>query len=121
MRRHLWIAALLLAAAVAPVPGPAVAAESVPAVEPLGEAVLTKCRDWLVASSCRRYHHIRLPPRVAVGDKVTLSFGSSPKQYAFPVVRIVLGRHRCTIFDTPAESRGRDKLRVRCRPADPAR
>jgi hypothetical protein len=96
-----WGAALLIAAAGSmPTAG---AADTVEAVAPRGAGVLTKCRDWLVMSTCRTYRHITLPSRVAIGDTITLSFGSSPKKYGFYVVRIELERHYCTIF---AEAEG---------------
>jgi|SRR5271165_236817 len=107
-----WIAGLLLTAAAV---GPANAREpdSVKAVEPGGPGVLTKCRDWLVASSCNTYHHISLPPRIAVGDTIALTFGSSPKEYAFPVARIAhKGRH-CAIFsDADGDRHHMDNINV---------
>jgi hypothetical protein len=53
--------------------------------------VLTKCRGWVVTSSCRTYHHISLPSRIVVGDTITVSFGSHPKEFRFYVARIDLG------------------------------
>jgi len=70
-----------------------------------GPGVLTKCRNWLVASSCRTYHHIRLPSHIAVGDTITLNFGSSPKEYRFSVARIDLTGHDCAIFSEADDSR----------------
>jgi len=104
-------AGLLIAAASL---GPAaVLADAVEAVEPGGPGVLTKCRHWLVASSCRTYHHISLPSRVAVGDTITLSFGSSPKEYRFPVAWIALKGNRCVIFSEADTDRPRrDKIEV---------
>ena len=69
--------------------GGAAAAEpgAVEAVEPGGPGVLTKCRGWVVTTSCRTYHHIALPSRIAVGDTITISFGSHPKEFAFSVAR----------------------------------
>jgi hypothetical protein len=107
-----WIAGLLLAAAAV---GPAAAREpdSVEAVEPGGPGELTKCRNWLVASSCKTYKHITLPPRIAVGDTITVTFGSSPKEYEFPVARIAhKGRH-CAIFSEAEGDRHQiDKINV---------
>jgi hypothetical protein len=107
-----WIAGLLLAAAAV---GPAAAREpdSVEAVEPGGPGELTKCRNWLVASSCKTYKHITLPPRIAVGDTITVTFGSSPKEYEFPVARIAhKGRH-CAIFSEADGDRHQiDKINV---------
>src|ERR1700758_250674 len=97
MMRRGWIAGLVIAAAHF---GPANArqADSVEAVAPGGPGVLTKCRNWLVMTSCKRYHHIDLPPRIAVGDAITVTFGSSPKEYSFPVARSSLKDGQCTIF-----------------------
>jgi hypothetical protein len=63
---------------------------TVDAISSGGRGVLTKRIDWLVTSSRRTYHHIRLPARIAVGDTITLYFGSSTKTYAFAVARITL-------------------------------
>jgi hypothetical protein len=112
MLLRVWIAGLLLAAATV---GASTAREpdSVEAVLPGGPGVLTKCRDWLVASACNRYHHITLPPRVAVGDTITVTFGSSPKEYAFPVARIVQKGRHCAIFsDTDGDRHQIDKINV---------
>lgn len=122
MLRQTWIACLLIAAgnvATAEARQP----DTVPAVAPGGPGILTKCRDWLVASSCKTYHHIKLPPRIAVGDTVTVSFGSSPKEYALPVARIVLKGNHCAIFSQPAGDRHRmDKINVApCYRADEGR
>ena len=67
--------------------GPAAAdqPDTVKAVTPGGPGVLTKCRGWVVTSSCRTYHHISLPSRIAVGDTITISFGSHPKEFGFSV------------------------------------
>ena len=105
------IAGLMLAAA----GHPAAAREPdvVEAVEPGGPGILTKCRNWLIASTCNTYHHINLPPRVAVGDTIAVTFGSSPKEYAFPVARIAQKGRHCAIF---SEARGNrhamDKINI---------
>jgi len=115
MPLRIWIASLLIA-----IGGLAAAAETdtVDSVQPGGPGVLTKCRDWLVASSCRTYHHISLPSRVAVGDTISISFGSSPKEYAFSVARIALTSDRCTIF---GEATG-DKIDIApCHRMEPGR
>jgi hypothetical protein len=111
MRLRASIAVLMLAAALNP--AAARDPDSVAAVEPGGPGVLTKCRSWLVASSCKTYHHIDLPPRVAVGDTISVTFGSSPKEYAFPVARIAhKGRH-CAIFSEAGGDRHQiDKINV---------
>jgi hypothetical protein len=117
-----WLAGLLIAAggfetAGAEPPG------AVHAVRPGGPAVLTKCRSWLVARSCHHYHHIDLPDRVAVGDSIPLSFGSSTKKYNFPVARIALKDDRCTLFtNRNGNRRHGDKLEIApCYPAEETR
>lgn len=122
MALRIEIAGLLIAAA-GVVPAVARQPAIVEAVTPGGPGVLTKCRDWLVATSCHHYHHISLPPRVAVGDTVDLIFGSSPKEYAFPVAQIVMAGHRCTIYSEAHGNREQiDKITVPlCRRADEGR
>jgi len=95
--------------------GGAAAAEpgAVEAVEPGGPGVLTKCRDWVVTRSCKTYQHISLPSRIAVGDTLTLTFGSSPKEYAFSVARIAAKSGHCAIFSEAVGDRHRmDKINV---------
>jgi hypothetical protein len=91
------IAGLLIAAGIF---GPAAAdqPDTVKTVTPGGPGVLTKCRGWVVTSSCRTYHHISLPSRIAVGDTITISFGSHPKEFGFSVARIDLKGQHCAIF-----------------------
>lgn len=117
-----WVAGLFLVAGSL---GPALARQPdiVEAVEPGGPGVLTKCRNWLIASSCKTYHHVTLPSRIAVGETITVSFGSSPKEYAFPVARIALKGHHCAIFSEADGDRHRiDKINVApCYRADKAR
>jgi hypothetical protein len=97
--------------------------DEVQAVAPGAPGVLTKCRDWVVTSSCKTYHHIPLPARVAVGDTLTLTFGSSPKEYAFSVARIAAKGHHCAIFSEAQGDRHQmDKINVApCRAADRGR
>ena len=99
------------------------AAGDVEAVTPGASWVLTKCPGWIVATSCKTYQHISLPPRIAVGDTIALRFGSNPKDYAFPVARIDLKRHHCAIFSEAERNRHRmDKINVApCYPADEGR
>ncbi len=103
----LLLGALALGRAAAGEPG------AVEAVEPGGPGVLTKCRDWVVTSSCRTYHHINLPARIAVGDTLTLTFGSSPKEYAFSVARIAAKGRHCAIFsEADGDRHQMDKINV---------
>ena len=105
--------------------GPAAAdqPDTANAVIPGGAGVLTKCRGWLVTSSCRTYHHISLPSRIAVGDTITISFGSHPKKYRFSVARIALKDDLCTIVSDADEDRQKiDKINVTpCYRADEGR
>src|SRR5215469_11009930 len=80
-----------------------VAAGNVEAVTASASGVLTKCRGWVVATSCKTYQHISLPARIAVGETIALRFGSNPKDYEFQVARIDLKGLHCTIF---SRSRG---------------
>ena len=113
-----WFAGLVAAVSFG-----AAAADAVDEVHPGGPGMLTKCRDWLVASSCRTYHHISLPSRIAVGDTITVSFGSDLKEYGFFVARIALEGDQCTIFsETTGDRHGMDKINITpCYPAGPAR
>ena len=113
-----WFAGLVAAVSFG-----AAAADAVDEVHPGGPGMLTKCRDWLVASSCRTYHHISLPSRIAVGDTITVSFGSDRKEYGFFVARIELKGDQCTIFaETTGDRHGMDKINITpCYPAGPAR
>jgi hypothetical protein len=116
------IAGLLLAATIVGAPA-AREPDSVEAVAPGGPGELTKCRDWLVASSCNTYHHISLPPRVAVGDTIPIAFGSHPKGFQFFVARIALKGNHCAIFSEAHGDRQRmDKINVApCYRAEAAR
>ena len=111
MRFRIWIAALMVAAAGVGTAG--AQAENVAAVAPGGPGVLTKCRNWLMASTCKSYQHIPLPSRIQVGDEFTVSFGSSPKEFVFPVARIALKKGHCAIFSKADGDRHKiDKINV---------
>jgi hypothetical protein len=112
MTLRIWFVGLLIGTGHLS-PAAAQEPDSVEAVEPGGPGELTKCRKWLVASSCKTYKHITLPPRIAVGDTITVTFGSSPKEYEFPVARIAhKGRH-CAIFSEADGDRHQiDKINV---------
>jgi hypothetical protein len=122
MALRVRIAGLLIAAGSFS-PASADQPDTVKAVTPGGPGVLTKCRGWLVTSSCRTYHHISLPSRIAVGDAITILFGSHPKEYRFAVTRIALKDDHCTIFSDPDEDRHQmDKIDVApCYRADKGR
>jgi hypothetical protein len=105
-----------LAAALAAVvlgAGAAAAAGGVAAITTPGFGTLTKCRDWLVYESCNAYHHVALPQRIAVGDRIDLIFGSNPKEFTFRVVAIRLHRDGCTILSKASAGGGKgDKIDV---------
>ena len=92
--------------------------DSVPAAATPGSGRLTVCRNWLVYSSCTTYK-VALPERVAVGDKVSLTYGSNPKDYTFPVLRIRQQGAICTFLsDANEDAVGGTKIEVdQCRVA----
>jgi hypothetical protein len=117
------LAGVWLAAAATVSPTAAREPDNVAAVEPGGAGVLTKCRNWLVMTSCKSYHHISLPPRIAVGDTIPVSFASHPKELQFFVARIALKGRHCAIFSEAHGNRHEiDKINVApCYPASTGR
>ncbi|HXC92304.1 MAG TPA: hypothetical protein VNV18_19245 [Stellaceae bacterium] len=113
-RYGLLLLRLGLAAVIVAVAGTGAAAppDTVNAVRTGGWGVLTKHIDWLVTSSRRTYHHIRLPSRIAVGDTVRITFGSSPKTYGFSVAWITLNGNRCKLFSKSEIQNHRDRITV---------
>ena len=79
-------------------PTAAAAADDSPAVTTPGTGALTICRDWVVYESCSTYHKIDLPGRIAVGDRIELTYGSNPKDYVFHVSGIRRDANSCTIL-----------------------
>ncbi|HWB51066.1 MAG TPA: hypothetical protein VG651_18290 [Stellaceae bacterium] len=98
MTAALFLAALLLA-------GAALAEGGGGAVATPGSGRLTMCRSWLLFSTCREYNNVALPQRIAPGDRLPLNFGSNPKDYAFPVARIIRNGASCTLLDEPTGTR----------------
>ena len=91
-------------------PGVAVAAE---AITTPGSGTLTMCRDWLVYESCTRYHKVELPPRIAVGDRVDVTYGSNPKDYTFHVIEIRHEGDDCILLSARSGSGGKgEKIEV---------
>ena len=84
------------------------AADEVGAIATPGQGELTMCPY----SGCNLYHHIVLPPHIAVGDKVPVHFGSNPKSYRFPVARIVRDGDSCALFSQTAETTDVEKIEV---------
>jgi len=113
----LWISASICGAAAAD------QSKVVKAVTLEGPGILTKCRGWLVTTSCRTYHHITLPSRIAVGDTIRISFGSHPKEFGFHVARIDFNGQQCAIFsEAEGDRQLTDKINVApCYSADKGR
>jgi hypothetical protein len=88
------LAAVFFTIAAAPIAAGAADA----AVTTSGSGALTICRDWLVYDSCTTYHKVDLPDRIAVGDKIELTYGTNPKDYIFHVSGIRHDGDRCTIL-----------------------
>lgn len=116
MLRHKLAAALLgIVAGLSP----AAFAAPVQAVMPSGNAVLYKCRDWILFHTCKSYDKVELPQRVAVGDRIRLSsFGSNPKDYVFHVVEIRRKGEGCVLLSDVSEGReDRERIEIaRCEP-----
>ncbi len=116
----LCVAAATLAAASLPQAGDAAAvANTAEAITTPGSGTLTMCLDWFLYNSCNTYHHVALPERIAVGDKITVTFGSNPKDYDFHVVAIHHHGERCTILSdhSGAGDKGERIEVARCHPA----
>jgi len=95
-------AALALASLVA-TPRPSLAQEAVQAIATPGLAELQVCRSWIVMRTCNAYHRVDVPPRIAVGDQLSLIFGSNNKTMIFEVAAIRRGGDACTLYtETPA-------------------
>jgi hypothetical protein len=107
MRWCRWIAVLAAISVSSALAGP------VTAIETGGRGILTKCPSFFFIPFCHTYNHIKLPPRIAVGDTVPLTFGSNPKEYGFPVVRIVMDGSHCTIFSEDDDDPDQDKLDIK--------
>jgi hypothetical protein len=100
-----WLVAVSLlsigAAMAADAPAPPNAAA---AIRSPGSGHLTMCRSWLFFNTCRDYNRVALPERIALGDDLDLNFGTNPKDYHFPVARIVRKGDGCTLLDEPADA-----------------
>jgi hypothetical protein len=105
-RAALIVATLLFA-------GATQAADEVKAISTGGMGDLTMCPvTFPMYRSCNLYHHIKLPPQIALGDTVRLRYGSNPKRYQFPVVRIVHDGDTCTVFSQATETEKVEKIEV---------
>ena len=79
---------------------------SVNAVTTPGTGDFTICRSWVVYDSCNTYHKVELPPRVAIGDDIDVTFGSNNKVYTFHVVRILRQSKKCRILSNVSDPQG---------------
>lgn len=92
--------------------GAARAAGDVAAISTPGQGNLTMCPMSWGYRGCNLYHHITLPERIAVGDKVGLRFGSNTKHYDFPVARIVRDGDSCTVYSQLTETENVEKIEI---------
>ena len=99
---------------------PAALAEPLAAVTVSGKGVLTICRNWIIFRTCKPYDKIDLPPRIAVGDRLDLTFGSNPKDYLFHVVEIRQKGEGCLLLSNISNGHeDRERIEVpRCEPVD---
>ena len=95
------------------------AAAALTAVATQGKGVLTICRSWIVYRSCKPYDKVTLPPQIAVGDRITLNFGSNTKAYVFVVTEIRPKGNGCLVLSDQSEgSEDGERLEVpSCSPA----
>jgi len=89
----------------------AATAENVTAITTGGQGNLTMC-PYMGYMGCNLYHHIKLPPQIAVGDSVRVRFGSNPKEYNFPVARIVRDGAVCTVYSQTETTEDVEKIAV---------
>jgi hypothetical protein len=80
--------------------------DEVTAVSIGGKGELTKCSY----EGCLLYHHVAVPLRLSVGDKVRLWYGSNPKYYVFPIARILANGNSCIAFSQLNKTDNVDKI-----------
>jgi hypothetical protein len=107
-----------LCAGLAILTSPAALAEPLAAITVSDKGVLTICRNWIVFHTCKPYDKIELPPRIAVGDKLDLTFGSNPKDYLFQVVEIRHKGEGCVLLSKISKGHeDRERIEIpRCEP-----
>ena len=113
------VAALVAAVLLAGTATIALAAATVDTVTTPGSGTFTKCRSWVVYSRCATYHKIAVPEQIAVGDEISLTYGSNTKTYIFRVVRIRRDGNNCAIWSEGSGPNGEgEKLEIgQCRSA----
>jgi hypothetical protein len=100
---------------------PIVSAVGAPeAVTTPGSGDLTICRSWIVYASCNTYHKVSLPSRIAIGDAITVTYGSNPKDYTFHVTRILQQDNGCRILSDASDTKGEGERidLAQCRPVE---
>ena len=101
-------------------PSAAFAFDGVEAVTTPGTGELTMCRSWVVYNSCDA-HKVVLPARIAVGDRIKLTYGSNPKNYNFHVVQIRQQGTSCTLLNNARGKEDGEKIDVApCQPTTKA-
>jgi hypothetical protein len=84
------------------------AAEEITAIITGGKGELTKCSY----EGCLLYHHVALPARITVGDKVKLWYGSNPKYHVFAIAKIVPKDAGCSVYSQLVKTDGVDKIEL---------
>jgi hypothetical protein len=88
-------------------------ATGVTAIETQETGVLTMCQNWFGYHNCKSYSHVVVPKRVVLHDTLELRFGSSNKQYNFPVERIIKNGSGCTVLDAAdGDSERTSRIRI---------
>ncbi|MBV9829880.1 MAG: hypothetical protein JO001_30040 [Alphaproteobacteria bacterium] len=84
-------------------------------IRPTREGVIRVCwgLDILAGKNCHKYHHIKLPPSIAIGDTFRVEYGSNPKGFQFRVRRIAVESGVCSIYSGQT-SHLRDRIKVGC-------
>lgn len=120
MRRAILAAAVFSGSAFAP--DLVDAAGGMTAITTPSKGVLTVCRSWIVYRACKSYDKLALPPRIAVGDNIKLTYSSNMKTYIFTVVEIRPKGEGCLLLsDQSGGEEDRERLDIaRCLPASEA-
>jgi hypothetical protein len=116
--RRLLLPLAAVCAGIAVLPHPTALADPLAAVTVSSKGNLTICRNWLLFRSCKHYDKIALPPRIAVGDTLDLTYGSNPKDYLFHVVEIRRKGDGCVLLSHISKGHeDRERIEIaRCEP-----
>jgi hypothetical protein len=103
---------------IAVLPHLAAFADPLAAVTVSSKGTLTICRNWILVRSCKHYDKIALPQRIALGDRLDLTFGSNPKDYLFHVVEIRRKGEGCVLLSHISKGHeDRERIEIaRCEP-----